>query len=66
MHSVLDDIPTIGETRRKALMRYFDSIEEIRNATLEELKAVPGMNERSAREVVKWAGREQGETSDRS
>ena len=66
VHSVLDDIPTIGETRRKALMRYFDSIEEIRNATLEELKAVPGMNERSAREVVKWAGREQGETSDRS
>lgn len=66
VHSVLDDIPTIGETRRKALMRYFDSIEEIRNATLEELKAVPGMNERSAKEVVKWAGRERTETSDRS
>lgn len=66
VHSVLDDIPTIGETRRKALMRYFDSIEEIRTATLEELKAVPGMNERSAKEVVKWAGRERTETSDRS
>lgn len=66
VHSVLDDIPTIGETRRKALMRYFDSIEEIRNATVEELKAVPGMNERSAKEVVKWAGRERTETSDRS
>lgn len=52
VHSVLDDIPTIGEVRRKALMRYFSSLEEIRKATEEELKQVPGMNEKSARAVV--------------
>lgn len=52
VHSVLDDIPTIGETRRKALMRHFSSLEQIRNAGIEELKEVPGMNERSAKEVV--------------
>lgn len=52
VHSVLDDIPTIGEARRKALMRHFSSLEQIRNAGIEELKEVPGMNERSAREVV--------------
>lgn len=52
VHSVLDDIPTIGEARRKALMRHFSSLEQIRNAGIEELKEVPGMNERSAKEVV--------------
>ena len=35
--SVLDGIPGVGPARRKALMRCFSSIEEIRNATAEEL-----------------------------
>ena len=52
VHSILDDIPTIGETRRKALMRAFDSLEEIRAADFEKLRSVPGMNERSARAVI--------------
>lgn len=52
VHSILDDIPTIGATRRKALMRHFDSLEQIREADVEELREVPGMNERSAREVA--------------
>ena len=54
VHSILDDIPTIGATRRKALMRHFESLDEIKNASVEELKEVPGMNERSAREVVQF------------
>lgn len=37
VHSVLDDIEGIGETRRKALMRKFKSLEAIRDASLEEL-----------------------------
>ena len=37
VHSVLDDIPGIGETRRKALMRRFRSVENIRDASVEEL-----------------------------
>ena len=48
VHSVLDDIPGIGETRRKALMRRFRSIENIRNATVEELSETSSMNMQSA------------------
>lgn len=48
VHSILDDIPGIGETRRKALMRTFKSLEAIRDASVDELKNAPSMNERSA------------------
>lgn len=50
--SALDDIPGIGPARRKALMRHFKSLEEIKNATVEQLLEIPEMNERIAREVV--------------
>ncbi len=39
--SALDDIPGVGPARRKALMRHFQSMEEIRNAQVEELAALP-------------------------
>ncbi len=39
--SALDDIPGVGPTRRKALMRHFKSLEEVRNAEVEELAALP-------------------------
>ena len=51
VHSVLDDIPGIGPARRKALMRRYQSMDNIREATVEELKQVESMNEKSAREV---------------
>ncbi|MCI8402321.1 MAG: excinuclease ABC subunit UvrC [Lachnospiraceae bacterium] len=51
IHSVLDDIEGIGPARRKALMRYFKTIEAIRDATPEELGGVPQMNARAARAV---------------
>ena len=51
VHSILDDIPGIGETRRKDLMKHFESIEEIKNASVEELKKLPSMNEKSAQSV---------------
>lgn len=51
VHSVLDDIPGIGPARRKALMRQFASMEEIKNATVEQLKEIPSMNEQSANAV---------------
>lgn len=49
--SVLDDIPGIGEKRRKALMRCFKTIERVREATVEELAQVDTMNEKAARSV---------------
>ena len=52
--SVLDDIPGIGPTRRKALMREFKDIEAIRAAEVEDLAKVPQMNERAARQVYEF------------
>ena len=54
VHSVLDDIPGVGPARRKDLMRCFENIDAIRNATVEELKELPSMNEKSAQEVYKF------------
>ncbi len=51
VHSILDDIDGIGPKRRKALMKYFVSLEKIQNAEVEELKNVPAMNEQSAKAV---------------
>lgn len=49
--SVLDDIKGIGPTRRKALMKRFQSLENIRNATVEELAQADGMNQTAAEAV---------------
>lgn len=51
VHSILDDIPGIGPTRRKALMRYFKSMEELKTANIEQLKNIETMNEKSAKQV---------------
>lgn len=52
--SILDDISGIGERRRKALMRHFSSIEDIRNATVEELAQIESMNENAAISVYEF------------
>ncbi len=54
VHSILDDIPGIGDTRRKALMRSFESIEAIRDADVETLAASPSMNRASAEAVYRF------------
>ena len=54
LSSVLDDIPGIGEKRRKALLREFGDIEVIKGRSEEELAAVPGMDKRSAGAVYKF------------
>ena len=54
VHSLLDDIPGIGDTRRKALMRKFKSIENIRDASLEELAQTESMNAGSAQKVYEF------------
>lgn len=52
--SILDDIKGIGSKRRKALMMHFQSIEEIRNATIDTLSQVESMNENAAANVYKF------------
>lgn len=54
VHSILDDVPGIGPARRKALMKGFRTLDDIRSAGVEELAAVPGMNSRAARQVFEF------------
>ena len=42
VESVLDDVPGLGELRRKALLTYFGSLRKLRQATVEEIAEVPG------------------------
>lgn len=49
--SILDDIEGVGPTRRKALMKHFQSLENIRNASVEELAEIDGMNKKTAEAV---------------
>ena len=63
VHSVLDDIPGIGETRRKALMRRFRSVENIRAASVEELSQTESMNVQSAEAVYQFFHRAPNHTN---
>lgn len=63
--SVLDEIPGVGPARRKALMRAFRSIEEIKAASVEELAALPEINRRAAEEIYGYFhGKGSGPASD--
>ncbi|SDC69847.1 Excinuclease ABC subunit C [Geodermatophilus telluris] len=50
--SLLDDVPGLGETRRKALMKQFGSLKRLRAASVDELMAVPGIGRRTAEAVL--------------
>ena len=54
IRSELDDIPGIGETRKKALLRHFGSLAKVKEATAEELAAVKGMSKKAAEEIVNY------------
>lgn len=51
VHSVLDDIKGIGASRRKALMKKYQSLDAIKAASIEELMDTESMNEKAARSV---------------
>ena len=52
VESLLDDVPGLGEVRRKPLLRLFGSLKRLRAATLEEVAAVPGIGPRTAEAIV--------------
>lgn len=54
VHSVLDEIPGIGPSRRKALMMRYPSLDAIREAKIEELAETPGMNLKAAEAVYRY------------
>jgi excinuclease ABC subunit C len=58
VHSILDDISGIGEKRRTALLKTFGSVENIRNATVQQIAQIEGMNLKMALNVLKALGSE--------
>jgi len=54
LKTVLEDIPGIGETRKKELLRYFGSVERLKEATLEQVAAAPKMNSTLAQAVYRF------------
>ncbi|WP_370290312.1 excinuclease ABC subunit UvrC [Nocardioides sp.] len=63
VESVLDDVPGLGEVRRKTLLRHFGSLRKLRAATVEEIALVPGIGPRTA-EAIKTALGAGGEAAD--
>ncbi|MEW6048077.1 MAG: excinuclease ABC subunit UvrC, partial [Bacillota bacterium] len=62
VHSALDDIPGVGPKRKKQLIEHFGSLKRVREATLEELLAVPGLP-RSVAERIHQGVHAAGETA---
>lgn len=51
LHSVLDDIPGVGPSRRKMLLNHFKGISSLKNATMAQLCELPGINEKLAKSI---------------
>ena len=62
VHSILDDIPGIGPSRRKALMKKYQSLDAIKAATEADLADTPSMNEQAARAVYAFFRKEENDT----
>ena len=52
VESVLDDVPGLGEVRRKALLKHFGSMKKLRSASVEQIALVPGFGSRLAQSVA--------------
>jgi len=59
VESMLDDVPGLGEVRRKTLLKHFGSLKKLREASVEEIATVPGIGTRTAtaiKEAVAQSG----------
>lgn len=54
LHSILEDIPRIGEKRRRNLLIKFGSVENIKKATIEDLLETPGIDKKAAESIKKY------------
>lgn len=52
VESLLDDVPGLGEVRRKALLKHFGSLRKLKAASYEEIAEVPGIGAQTARAIV--------------
>lgn len=65
VHSILDDIDGIGPARRKALMKEFQSLDELRSAEVERLSQVSSMNRAAAEKVYEFFHKETREKGEK-
>ena len=54
LHSILDDIPNVGEKRRRALLMKFGSVDNIKKATIEELLDTQSIDKKSAQSIYNY------------
>lgn len=54
LHSILDDIPNVGEKRRRALLMKFGSVDNIKKATIEELLDTQAIDKKSAQSIYNY------------
>lgn len=54
LHSILDDIPNVGEKRRRALLMKFGSVENIKKAKIKELLEIPSIDKKSAESIYSY------------
>jgi excinuclease ABC subunit C len=62
VESLLDDVPGLGEVRRKTLLKYFGSLKKLRAATVEEIAQVPGIGTRTATAIKDAVEQRSGKT----
>ncbi len=60
VESLLDDVPGLGEVRRKSLLKRFGSLRRLRAATVEEIAEVPGIGLRTAEAIAAALAEQQG------
>jgi excinuclease ABC subunit C len=60
VESLLDDVPGLGEVRRKSLLKRFGSLKKLRAATVDEIAEVPGIGLRTAEAIVGALGQQEG------
>jgi len=54
LYSILEEVPKIGEKRRRELLKKFGSIENIKNASFEELLSTPTMDSKAAESIIDY------------
>jgi excinuclease ABC subunit C len=62
VESLLDDVPGLGEVRRKTLIKHFGSLKKLRAATVEEIAVVPGIGPRTAQAIKDAVATQSGKT----
>ena len=58
--SLLDEVPRVGEKRKKLLLSHFGSVEKLRKATIDELSSIEGIGPSTAKTILESLARERG------